>query len=410
MPKTSVIHNMRRVALIYDATSAYDLCVIRGVAAYLHNAPRWNVYIAGNNLKEQRLSDLSSWGVDGVVADFDNPNVARAVGLSKLPAVGFGSGYGWYAPESQIPYFFTNNQAVARLAANHLLDRGFKNFAYCGYRRNPTNGWSEEREQEFTKHTRVRGFECHIYRGHFWNSSRWADAQDAVCAWLLSLPKPVGLMAANDSRARQVLEACRVCGLRVPEQVAVIGVDNDEILCQLCSPLLTSIEQGAQRIGYEAASLLDGIMQGKLHDKKRYVIDPVGVLTRGSTDVLPVTDPQVAKAMTFIREHACEGIKVPHVVAAAKVSRSGLEASFKAELGRTLHKAIRDEQLERAKYLVMETALSPKEIAVATGFKSVQHMSSLFRKTVGLPPAEYRRTMSAGLFQRSRLPYASVPG
>jgi LacI family transcriptional regulator len=205
-------------------------------------------------------------------------------------------------------------------------------------------------------------------------------------------------MGANDNRARQVLEACRVSGLHVPEEIAVIGVDNDEILCRLSSPLLTSIEQGAERIGYEAAALLDTMMSGKTSGKMRYVIDPVGVVTRLSTDVLAVEDPQVAKAMSFIREHACDGIKVPNVVAAVAASRSGLEARFKTALGRTLHTAIRDVQLERAKSLVTETNLPPKEIAASTGFKSVQHMSSLFRQAVGLPPAEYRRMFRAGLF------------
>ena len=397
MPAHNAFPRMRRVALIYDATLAYDLCVIRGVAAYLQKEPGWNVYIAENGLKERGLFDLSSWDVDGVIADLDNASVAKAVATSKLPAVGFGSGYGWHAPERRMPYFFTNNQAIAKLAAGHLLDRGFNNLAYCGYRRNSTNGWSEEREQEFARQAKARGFACHIYRGSYWNSPRWADIQDALCAWLLSLPKPLGLMAANDNRARQVLEACRVCGLQVPEQVAVIGVDNDEVLCRLCSPLLTSIEQGAQRIGYEAASLLDGMMRGEKPTKRHHVIDPVGVITRRSTDVFPIKDRQVAAAMIFIRDHACAGIKVPSVVSATKASRSALEARFKAVLGRTLHKAIRDVQLEKAKSLVTETRLSAKEIAAATGFKSVQHMSSSFQKSVGLPPAAYRRAIGAGL-------------
>ncbi len=397
------IRRLRRVALIYDATLAYDLCVVRGVAAYLQTGPGWNVYIAENKLKERRSLDLSSWEVGGVVASFDNPNVARAVVTSKLPSVGFGSGYGWYAPESRIPYFFTNNNAISRLAADHLMGRGFQHFAYCGYRRTSTNGWSEEREREFSTHLRGRGFGCDIYRGR-WSSLRWADVEDAFCAWLLSLPKPLGVMAANDSLARQVLEACRVCGLQVPEQVAVIGVDNDEILCRLCTPLLTSIEQGAQRIGYEAARLLDAMMLGNWPDNQRYVIDPVGVLTRRSTDVFPVNDAQVANAMNFIREHACDGIKVPRVVAAVNASRSGLEARFKAALGKTLHQAIRGVQLERAKSLVSETNLSPKEIAAATGFKSVQHLSSLFRSEVGVPPGAYRRAIS------SRALYTSGPG
>ena len=324
---------MRRVALIYDATMAYNLRVIGGVAAYLQEGTKWNVYIEENALKDQRLPDLGAWEGDGIIANLDHPNVAMAVVKSKLPTVGFGSGYGWYAPESDIPYFFTNNQAIARLAAEHLLERGFRYFAYCGYPRTPINGWSGKREREFAERVSVRGYPCRIYRGRHRNSLRWAHIQKALCAWLVSLPKPVGLMAANDNRARQVLEACRVCGLRVPEEIAVIGVDNDEVLCRLSSPLLTSIEQGAARIGYEAAALLDRIMSGKTSAKRRYVIDPEGVVTRLSTDVIPVEDPQVAKAMSFIWEHACDGIKVPDVVAAVAASRSGLEARFKTALG-----------------------------------------------------------------------------
>ncbi|MBC7927099.1 MAG: DNA-binding transcriptional regulator, partial [Bryobacteraceae bacterium] len=339
---------LRRVALIYDATTAYDLQVIRGVTAYLQEGATWSVYIEESALKDQRLPDLGSWEGDGIIADLDHPAVAAAVVKSKLPAVGFGSGYGWYAPKSRIPYFFTNNRAIARLAADHLLNRGFRNFAFCGYPKTPINGWSAEREREFAERLKERGFSCPVYHGRHRNIRSWAHMQQALSSWLGSLAKPVGLMAANDNRARHVLEACRLSGLHVPEEVAVIGVDNDEMLCGLSSPLLTSIEQGAQRIGYKAAALLDRIMGGKLPAKKHYVIDPVGIVTRLSTDVLPVQDIQVANAMFYIREHACDGIKVPDVVAAVRASRSGLDARFKAAFGRTLHTTIRDVQLERA--------------------------------------------------------------
>ena len=388
---TGMRTRMWRVALIYDATMAYDLQVIGGVAAYLQEGAKWNVHIEDNTLRPHQLPDLGAWEGDGIIANLDHPNVAVAITESKLPTVGFGSGYGWYAPESHIPYFFTNNLAIARLAADHLLERGFRHFAYCGYTRTAINGWSEEREREFTERVKLRGFTCAIYGSRQRSNQSWAHIQKALCAWLVSLPKPVGLMAANDKRARQVLDACRVCGLQVPEEIAVIGVDNDEVLCRLSTPLLTSIEQGAARIGYEAAALLDRIMSGTGSAERRYVIDPEGVVTRLSTDVLPTEDPQVAKAMLFIREHACDGIKVPDVVAAAAGSRSGLEARFKNVLGRTLHTAIREVQLDRVKSLVTETNQAPKEIAASTGFKSVQHMSTLFKRAVGLPPAEYRR-------------------
>jgi LacI family transcriptional regulator len=392
-----MLSKMRRVALIYDATTAYDLQVIRGVAAYLQTGAGWNVYIEESALKDQRLPELSSWEGDGIIANFDHPAVARRVVESQLPAVGFGSGYGWYDAKSKIPYFFTNNRAIARLAAEHLANRGFRSYGFYGFPRTAVNGWSEEREREFAQHLKERGFTCQVYHGRQRSNRRWTDVQKALCVWLQSLPKPVGLMAANDHRARHLLEASRICGLRVPEDVAVIGVDNDEVLCGLSTPLLSSIEQGARRMGHKAAALLDQIMSGKLPERNHYVVDPVGVVTRSSTDILPFEDVQIAKAVTFIREHACDGIKVPDVVAAVRASRSGLDSRFKSAVGRTLHNAIRDAQLERARSLVMDTTLSPKEVAAISGFRSVQHMNSLFREAFGLPPAAYRRSVGTGI-------------
>lgn len=386
---------IRRVALIYDATMAYDLRVMGGVAAYLQGSTQWSVYIEESALKDQRLPDLEAWEGNGIIANLDHANVALAVSKSKLPAVGFGSGYGWYAPESKIPYFFTNNEAIAGLGADHLLQKGFRNFAFCGYSRTPINGWSEERGIAFQKCVEQRGFTCITYIDRHRKIHRWAEMQKSLSAWLLALPKPVGLMAANDNRARQVLEACRECGLRVPDEVAVIGVDNDHVLCQLSSPLLSSIEQGASRVGFEAAALLDRMMIGKTPLNSRFVIEPEGVVMRLSTNVMPVEDPEVAKAMSFIRQYACDGINVHDVVAAAAVSRSGLELRFRTILGRTLHTAIRETQFERVKALITETSLAPKEIAARTGFKSVQHMSTLFKLAFGAPPAEYRRRVQS---------------
>ncbi len=384
-------HRTRHVALIYDARLAYDLKVMAGVAAYLREGSTWSVYIEENALKDQRLPDLRSWEGDGVIADFDDPNVAKAVAQSGLPAVGFGSGYGWYAPESPIPYFFTNNEAIAKLAADHLLERGLRHLAYCGYPPSPINGWSEERERGFIKRVQERGLSCAVYHGPSVSGRKWPMVQRSLCAWLSSLPKPLGLMAANDNRGRQVLEACRNCSVRVPEDVAVIAVDNDDLLCQFASPPLSSIEQGAKRIGYEAAALLDRLMRGDKPKMRRFVVDPVQIVPRQSTDMLAVDDRKVAEAMAFISDHACEGIKVQQVVKAVAISRSGLEARFRTVLGRTIRCALRDAQLQRARKLIVGTDLPLKQIAAKTGFRSVQHMTSLFGKAFGHSPARYRK-------------------
>lgn len=386
-------HSTHRIALIYDATSTYDLKVMTGVAAYLQEGHHYSVFIEENALKDQRLPDLRSWEGDGIIADFDDPAVARLVTQSRLPVVGFGGGYGWYV-EGAIPYFYTNNKAIATLAADHLLDRGFNYFAFCGYARSPINGWSQEREDAFVGYIKKRAGSFAAFQDAHRPKHDWAALQRSLGEWLRKLPKPVGVMAANDNRGRQVLEACRAYELAVPDDVAVIGVDNDELLCRLSSPPLSSVEQGARKLGYSAAALLDRMMQGRNPRQRHLVIDPVNIVTRQSTDVLAIDDPKVAQAMAFIREHASENIKVPHVVSAVAISRSGLETRFAAALGYTIRIAIRNTQLERARRLVSETDMPLKQVASETGFRSVQHMTTLFVKTFGQTPGKHRRALT----------------
>jgi LacI family transcriptional regulator len=385
----------RRVALIYDATLPYDLKVISGIARYVQESAELNIYIEEDALKSQRLPDLRSWHGDGILADFDDPGVAASVSRARLPVVGFGGGYGWYSRQSAIPYFFSNQVEVANLAADHLIERGFLHFAYCGFPATPTNLWGEERCKAFARRLKGRGFSCQVYPVVHKTTRQWTSVLASLGAWLKSLPKPVGLMAANDKRARHVLEACHSHGFHVPEEVAVVGVDNDEVLCELSSPRLSSVEQDAKRIGYEAISLLDRLMKGEKTRQRHFFIDPLGVVTRGSTDILAIQDRLVAKTITFIQSSASQGIRVRDVVTSLAISRSSLETRFKAATGRTIGAAIRRAQLQRAQRMIAETNLAMKEIAAVSGFKSVQHMTTLFGKTFGRTPAKYRKAIIA---------------
>ena len=313
---------MRRIAVIYDARVPYDLKVVSGIARYMHEGGEFTTYIEENALRNQALPDLHTWNGDGIIADFDDPGVAAAVLRAKLPVVGFGGGYGWYPRASSIPYFFSNQRAIGYMAADHLLERGFRNFGYCGYVPSPTNLWDEERQAAFAARVGKRGFPCHIYKPVHKTLRQWEQFLKSLGAWLVSLPKPIAVMGAHDRRARQVLETCRIYQLRVPEEVAVIGVDNDEMLCQLCTPELSSIEQDAKRIGYEAAALLDRMMAGKKPRRIHNVVDPVEIVVRKSTEAFAVEDMLVSRAMTFIRTNAGSGIKVMDVVKSAAISRS----------------------------------------------------------------------------------------
>jgi len=382
---------MRRVALIYDAKLPYDLKVISGIARYMHEGGEFIIYTEEDALENQKLPDLRSWGGDGIIANFDDPGVAAAVLKTGLPIVGFGGGYGWYPRESKVPYFFSNQKMIGNLAADHLLERGFRHFAYCGYEETPTNMWNGERQRAFVARVKKHGFPCHVYQGLNKTTRKWNSLITSLGTWLVSLPKPVAVMGAHDRRAYHLLEACGAYHLRVPEEVSVIGVDNDEVLCQLCTPELSSVEQDAKRIGYEAAALLDKMMQGKKITRRHFVIDPVGVVIRRSTEAFAIEDSLVCDAMAFIRSKAHTGIKVADVVKALAISRSSLESRFKATMGYTVHEVIRKIQLDNARRMISETSLAVKEVAANTGFKSVQHMTSLFGRTYGQTPAKYRR-------------------
>ncbi len=219
---------------------------------------------------------------------------------------------------------------------------------------------------------------------------KWQELQRGLMAWLQALEMPVGLMACNDARARHVLEACHALGVRVPEDVAVVGVDNDEVMCELTDPPLSSIEQGMRRLGYQAAALLDQRMEGKESPQMQYVVGPEGVVARRSTDTLAVSNAEVALAARFIREHACDGISIADLTKMAGLSRSTLERKFKAMMGRTIHAEIDRVRIERARTLLAETDLPLKQVAAQAGFKYIQYMSTLFRRRLDQTPREYR--------------------
>jgi LacI family transcriptional regulator len=205
------------------------------------------------------------------------------------------------------------------------------------------------------------------------------------------LPKPVGIMTANDDRGLQLLDACRRVRAPVPDQVAVLGVDNDEYLCSLSLPSLSSIDINSEETGYQAAALLDQMMGGKRPPARLPEIEPAGVIVRRSTDVLATQDADVIRAVQFIREHACQPLRVPDVLDHVSVSRATLEPRFRDVLGRTIHQEIHRVRIERAKTLLVETDLPIKQVAQQAGFKTVQYLTRVFRAVAGQPPAAFRR-------------------
>jgi len=327
---------------------------------------------------------------DGVIADLDDPRIPkRLVGLA-IPAVGVGAireNCPWDLPISTVS---TNNRRIAVLAANHLLERNLRSFAYCGMPGRTIDPWNRQRREAFVAHLREAGWNSSIYTGRHSASHSWEQLQEKLAIWLDRLPKPLGLMAANDARARHVLEACRRLQLRVPEDVAVIGVDNDELICNLAHPPLTSIVQGTEKIGHTAATLLDRLMSRRKRKTSHLLVDPVGIITRESTDLVATEDIVVSTALAFIRRHAADSIQVVDVARAAEVSRSTLDARFRRVVGRTVHEEIQRCQLNAAQQLLTTTNLSVEEVAQRSGFSSAQYMNAVFHRTLGQTPGGYR--------------------
>lgn len=378
----------RHVALIVDATKPYDRKVISGLAEYVQQVGNWSLYVEEEPL--DKLPDFRSWNGDGVIANFDDPRVFDAVKNLDVPVVGLGGGYGKYHPGLDISYLRTDNDKIARLAATLLINRGFRHFAYCGMPRTPLNGWSKERECAFTNHVSTCGFPVEVYLGRFTTTRQWRKLQNHLGHWLDGIEKPIGIMACNDARARHVLEACRNIGVRVPEEVAVIGVDNDELICELTQPPLSSIEQGARHLGYEAAASLDKLMSGKHFKSFERTIEPVGVVERRSTDTLAFDDDAVTLALQIIRDRACEPIQVRDVVDAVPASRTSLEIRFQKHTGHSIHTEIRHTQLSQAKKMLSSGNLPIKNIAQHCGFRTVQYFTTVFREAFGETPAAFQ--------------------
>ncbi|WP_425400272.1 DNA-binding transcriptional regulator [Aeoliella sp.] len=380
-----------RVAIVPDFSERYDRSVLDGVSRYVHETNRWQVYVPPD--PTHRASMLAKWSGAGIIANFDDPDVMEVVRKKRVPAVGFGGGEGHRS--RRVRYIATDDARIGQLGAEHLMECGLTNFGYCAMslaRRNQP--WSEDRGNAFRTAVESAGYACTTFRVTEVMSSNWNLLLEALCRWLEGCSLPIGIMAAYDRQALYVLEACRELGLRVPDAVAVLGVDNDVEACELGIPPLSSIEQGGSQLGYRAAEMLDRMMRGQKVESARSVrIEPVGVVQRQSTDVLALDDPVVVAALRDIRDRACQGITVRDVVRKLSMSRVAIENRFKAALGHTMHEEIKRLQMQRVKKMLRETDLPIREIASQAGFEYPQYLSNLFQRKFKQTPGEYRQQM-----------------
>lgn len=394
MPLTDILKSQKsrggvvapKVALLFETPNAYARRILVGIGEYILGHGPWRVQFVQFGIDDPPPAWLSSWGGQGIILRGENRHMSQAVAQLKIPIVDM-------TPSRLLPgapWVKSDDAAVARLAVQHFLERGFRNFAFCG---DPRFNVSHRRCEHFSIGIRGHGYPCHIFKSALPGND---DTEtDAIGRWLKALPKPVAVFAFNDSRGQQVLDGCRRNGLAVPEQVAVLGVDNDEVLCALSPPPMSSVVLNPRRGGWEAAALLMLMMRGEKIPPSEHYIPPVGVAIRQSTDVLAVDDPQIAQALRYIREHACERIGVGDVLRHCPMARRTLELRFKKLLGRTPRQEIVRVQVSRVKDLLVGTSLPVGEIASRAGFDA-EYVSAAFRQETGLTPSDFRKKYGAG--------------
>ncbi|MCC9608045.1 DNA-binding transcriptional regulator [Blastopirellula sp. JC732] len=384
----------REVALILNVNKPYGRKVVAGISRFTRQRGNWRLYVEDEPLA--KVPNLIHWRGDGIIADLDDPNVLEAVDGIKTPLVNIGGGVLDPAWRFKSPYVTSDNPVVAQIAADHLMNQGYANFGYCGIRRTLFNPWVRIRGKAFAESVRDQGFSCSEFYGRHTTARQWESVQTEICKWLETLSLPVAIFACNDARARHVLEGCRRLGLRIPQDVGILGVDNDELMCDLTTPALSSISLGTDKIGYESANLLNDLMLGKAVSKRRrtLAIEPIGIVPRESTSTIAIADQEVARAVKFIRSNIGDGIQVMDVAKAVDLSRSTLDNRFKQILRRTVHDEIERVRLNFTKDLLATTDHTLAAIAQQTGFASVQYLATVFRQTTGQTPGEYRRQRS----------------
>lgn len=385
----------RRVLLMLGCSRASERGLLRGIARYSRFHEPWSFYREPPFYRKppfhrlprhtQSLSPLRGRGIDGVVAYAANPAQIEAFLPAGFPAV--------VLPiEEKIPGWCSiveEDHTVGRIAAEHFLERGFKRFAFCGF---DHMYWSRVRQEGFTRRLAEGGFEVQLYEPPGPSANvPWEAEQTFMADWLRSLPKPIGLMVCNDDRAQQVIEANKAAGTRIPDEIAVLGVDNDDMICELTHPPMSSIALNFEEAGYEAAAQLDRQMKGKEAPIAEIHLRPMYIHTRQSTDVLAVENAAVAEALRFIRIHAGEILSVEDVVAAASTSRRRLERHFRQAVGAGIYQEIQRAHVERACRMLVETNWPLAHVAGRCGFSNPVHFSVAFKRQMRLTPEQHRR-------------------
>ncbi len=380
-----------RVAILVDTAKGYDRGLLKGIAKFASLQKSW-VFIKRPQLYKQRLSHaknilwLKETICDGVVVRVEDAQQMAEIQHMKSPAVVMS--YSSERLENGFCYLEVNNQKVGQMAAEYFINRGYRNFAFCGYNQ---YYWSNQRLESYRRALKEKSFRVWVYRHP--RPRKFIDVQRErmlVMNWLKTLPRPIAIFTANDERAEQVVNACQLAELTVPEEIAVLGVDDDDMVCSMTTPLLSSINLNLEKAGYQAAEALQELMITRTRPVSQVVIEPTRVITRSSTDVYAIQDSELLTALQFIQQNADTPIDVDAVATAAMLSRRTLERRFKKYLKRSVLDEIRRARIARIQELLIETPMPITRIAMKLGFENVDRMGRYFRRKTGFCPRFFR--------------------
>ncbi len=378
----------KKIALCMNLDDYYEHGIARGVVRYAKQQSDWRLY--GYGWMFRPVEDLEYWRGDGIVARIESREDARRMASLGIPVVDVAGAYTW-AGFSQVN---NDDYATGVKAGQYLLSCGFTRFAYCGV---VGTGWSSERQTGFQDAVEVRALEIDVFE----ESLPWwekLENSEHLGEWLSDLRRPVGIFACNDSAGVKITELCRKLGIHVPEEAAILGADNEDILCELSLPSLSSIELDCDAIGYGAAALLNDLIEGTGEShagNKTLFVPPLEIAERESTKVFASEDPLVKQAVQFIRANATSGINVLDVLGQVAASRRNLEIRFREEMGRSLHDEIVRVRLEHAKILLRTTNLTVANVASESGFGTLQRFHALFKDWTGTSPGSFRNNTAS---------------
>jgi LacI family transcriptional regulator len=380
----------RKVMLLYEVSTVNGRRFLSGVAKYSQLHGPWIFYreppfYKGDKWQNKVLRQMKQWGVDGILAHLDIKKVQELI-PSDMPAV-----ISPYTNEDHVGFCTVvgDNLETGRMGAEHLLGLGFNHFAYCGY---DNVFWSVDRGKGFAEKIEEKGFEVNFYHQPSKKSDQaWQNEQLILADWLKKLPKPIALMTCNDNRSQEILDACTLAEIEVPWEIAILGVDNDDLTCNLAHPPLSSVALTMEKAGFEAAEVLDKLMKGEKPEKEKITVLPTHIVNRHSTDVLAIKDNDVANAIRFIRNNAQRVIQINDVVEETSLSRRSLELRFRKVLGRSVLDEIRRVRINHVAKLLLETDLTVLQIEMQMGYCSPGNLSRYFHKQTGMSPVQYRK-------------------